>query len=88
MSLARRDLFISVDLVRHETLPVTCDLLHPLLYPEEDEREGYVPNVFYSCGSMLHGRELIILSAGSDRASAIASVSLDDLLTALLSGKD
>lgn len=59
-------------------------LREPLLSPEGNEREGYVPNVVYSCGSMLHGRSLILPFAVSDRASAIASVSLDDLLKALL----
>ena len=58
-------------------------LREPLLAPEGVEREGYVPNVVYSCGSMLHGRELILPYAVSDRASAITSLSLDDLLVAL-----
>ncbi len=59
-------------------------LREPLLSPEGNERDGYVPNVVYSCGSMLFGRELILPYAVSDRASAIASVSLDDLLAALV----
>ncbi len=59
-------------------------LPEPLLSPEGNEREGYVPNVVYSCGSMLHGRNLILPFAVSDHASAIATVSLDDLLAALL----
>lgn len=58
-------------------------LREPLLSPEGAEREGYVPNVVYSCGSLLHGGELILPFAVSDRASAIASIPLDDLLTAL-----
>jgi predicted GH43/DUF377 family glycosyl hydrolase len=58
-------------------------LREPLLSPEGQEREGYVPNVVYSCGSLLHGRELILPFAVSDRSSAIASVQLDDLLEAL-----
>jgi len=58
-------------------------LREPLLRPEGTEREGYVPNVVYSCGSLLHRREVILPFAVSDRASAIASVSLDDLLEAL-----
>ena len=61
-------------------------LREPLLCPEGSEREGYVPNVVYSCGSLLHGRELILPFAVSDRASAIASISVDDLLAALLAG--
>ena len=59
-------------------------LREPLLSPEGNERDGYVPNVVYSCGSMLFGRELILPYAVSDRASAIASVCLDDLLAALV----
>ena len=56
----------------------------PLVSAEGQEREGYVPNVVYSCGSLVHGRELILPFALSDRASAIASLSLDELLAALL----
>jgi predicted GH43/DUF377 family glycosyl hydrolase len=58
----------------------------PLLVPEGQEREGYVPNVVYSCGSLVHGRDLILPFAASDRASGIATVSLDDLLAELLAG--
>ena len=59
-------------------------LSDPLISPEGNEREGYVPNVVYSCGSLLHGRDLILPYAISDRASVIATVKLDDLLGALL----
>lgn len=58
-------------------------LREPLLSPNEAEREGYVPNVVYTCGSLLHGRELIIPYAMSDSASSFASVSLDTLLAAM-----
>ncbi|WP_291272757.1 glycoside hydrolase family 130 protein [Geothrix sp.] len=58
-------------------------LREPLLGPEGVGREGYVPNVVYSCGSLLHGRELILPFAMSDRATTIVSVPLDDLLAAL-----
>jgi predicted GH43/DUF377 family glycosyl hydrolase len=60
-------------------------LREPLLAPKGSEREGYVPNVVYSCGSLLHGRELILPYAMSDKASAIARVSLDELLAVLRS---
>ena len=59
-------------------------LREPLLSAESHEREGYVPNVVYSCGSLLHGREIILPYAMSDKVSAIASVPLDDLLAALV----
>ncbi|CAN5804266.1 glycoside hydrolase family 130 protein [soil metagenome] len=68
----------------HDPSKVIGRLRHPLLSPEGSEREGYVPNVVYSCGSLLHGRELILPYAMSDKASAIASVSVDELLAALL----
>jgi predicted GH43/DUF377 family glycosyl hydrolase len=59
-------------------------LKEPLLVPNSKEREGYVPNVVYSCGSIIHQRELIIPYAMSDTSSTFATVSLDDLLDALL----
>ena len=53
------------------------------LSPNEAEREGYVPNVVYTCGALLHGRELIIPYAMSDYATSFATVSLDELLAAM-----
>jgi predicted GH43/DUF377 family glycosyl hydrolase len=67
----------------HDPTKVLGRLREPLLAPEGTGREGYVPNVVYSCGSLLHNHELILPFAMSDRASAIASVSLNDLLAAL-----
>ncbi len=55
----------------------------PLLEPNANEREGYVPNVVYSCGAVLHGRELIIPYAMADYASTFATVALDDVLNAM-----
>jgi predicted GH43/DUF377 family glycosyl hydrolase len=60
----------------------------PLLEPEDNERDGYVPNVVYSCGSILHGRELVLPFAISDRASAIDSMPLDDVIAAIRWGGD
>ena len=60
-------------------------LREPLLAPNENEREGYVPNVVYTCGGVLHGHDLIIPYAMSDYASSFATVNLDDLLTELTS---
>ena len=58
-------------------------LREPLITPSENEREGYVPNVVYSCGSLLHGRQLVIPYAMSDYATTFATVSLDELLAAM-----
>ena len=52
----------------------------PLIAPDNTEREGYVPNVVYTCGAIAHNGSLIIPYAMSDRATRIASVSVDELL--------
>jgi predicted GH43/DUF377 family glycosyl hydrolase len=56
----------------------------PLLEPDANEREGYVPNVVYSCGAVIHNRELIIPYAMSDYASTFATISLDDVIGAMV----
>jgi predicted GH43/DUF377 family glycosyl hydrolase len=56
----------------------------PLLEPDANEREGYVPNVVYSCGAVIHNRELVIPYAMSDYASTFATVSLDEVLGAMV----
>jgi predicted GH43/DUF377 family glycosyl hydrolase len=58
-------------------------LPEPLIAPSASEREGYVPNVVYSCGGLLHGRRLIIPYGISDYATTFATVSLDGLLAAM-----
>jgi predicted GH43/DUF377 family glycosyl hydrolase len=59
-------------------------LKEPILMPNEDERHGYVPNVVYSCGSIIHQGKLFIPYAVSDHASSFATVPLKDLLNELL----
>ena len=59
-------------------------LREPILMPNEEERHGYVPNVVYSCGSIIHQDKLIIPYAVSDHASSFATVPLKDLLAELL----
>ncbi len=58
-------------------------LEEPLLIPNKDEREGYVPNVLYSCGSIIHNGHLIIPYGLSDYCSSFASVNLNSLLDKL-----
>ncbi|MCH8805582.1 MAG: glycosidase [Planctomycetes bacterium] len=55
-------------------------LKEPLLVPNEHEREGYVPNVVYSCGAIIHNDQLIMPYAMSDSATSVATVSLPELL--------
>jgi len=59
-------------------------LEEPLLSPEEDERDGYTPNVLYSCGSMLAGDRLVLPYGFSDVGARIATLRVSDLLTELL----
>jgi predicted GH43/DUF377 family glycosyl hydrolase len=68
---------------RADPARVVGRLAAPLLEPNASEREGYVPNVVYSCGAALHGRELVIPYAMSDYASTFATVPLDDVLNAM-----
>lgn len=59
----------------------------PLLSPNAEEREGYVPNVVYSCGSIIHNKNLIIPYGISDCASTYATVNLNVLLNELKNSK-
>lgn len=58
-------------------------LEQPLLLPRADERSGYVPNVVYSCGGLVHNGILVIPYGISDAASGFATVGLADLLARL-----
>lgn len=60
-------------------------LREPLLSPDENERAGYVPNVVYSCGAVLHDGLLVIPYSMSDFATSFATVPLADVLAALRS---
>jgi len=69
---------------RDDPARVVGRLREPLLVPSFEEREGYVPNVVYSCGSIIHNERLIIPYAMSDLATAFATVSVPELLGQLL----
>jgi len=58
-------------------------LEEPLLMPGSDERTGYVPNVVYSCGALVHNGILLIPYGISDAATGFATVPLDGLLAKL-----
>lgn len=58
-------------------------LSEPLLTPQEDEREGYVPNVVYSCGAIIHNQSLILPYAVSDYSSTYGVVDMEELLYTL-----
>ncbi len=53
----------------------------PILAPTDGEREGYVPNVVYSCGSMIHNDELVIPFAIADQKTSVATISVPEVLS-------
>ncbi len=59
-------------------------LRDPLLVPNDEEREGYVPNVVYSCGSIIHNDELIVPYGLSDTGSGFMTVNVRNLLNKIL----
>lgn len=58
-------------------------LREPLLVADETERDGYVPNVVYSCGSLIHAGRLVIAYGASDTSTTFATVEVDALLAEL-----
>ena len=81
---ARKRVSLAVLLDRDDPSRVLGRLPTPLLIPVEGEREGYVPNVVYSCGGMTHAGYLILPYAMSDQCSGFATVPLMELLETLL----
>lgn len=55
----------------------------PLLHPEQSEREGYVPNVVYTCGAMRHNDQIILPYAVSDTFSNFATIKIAALMQAM-----
>jgi predicted GH43/DUF377 family glycosyl hydrolase len=62
-------------------------LRRPLLTPAVDEQDGYVPNVVYSCGAVVHADTLVLPYGIGDARIGIASVPMPDLLALLRSEK-
>jgi len=59
---------------------IIARLEEPLLTPNEEEREGYVPNVVYTCGAIFHNSDLVIPYGMSDITSGIATVRVSELI--------
>lgn len=76
----RRYAIGAVLLDKDEPTKVLARSSEPLVRPELSEREGYVPNVVYTCGAMRHGKQLILPYAVSDTYSQFAIVEIADLL--------
>lgn len=68
---------------KNDPTKVLGRLREPLLRPAPSEREGYVPNVVYTCGAMRHGDKIIFPYAISDSYSNIATIDIESLLAAM-----
>jgi predicted GH43/DUF377 family glycosyl hydrolase len=68
---------------RDDPAKVIGRLPEPLIEPNTNERDGYVPNVVYSCGSLVHNRQLIIPYGISDYATTFATIPLEQILAAM-----
>jgi predicted GH43/DUF377 family glycosyl hydrolase len=55
----------------------------PLLSPSDEDREGYVPNVVYTCGAIVHGGRLFMPYGVADTSVSFAWIEIADLLAAL-----
>jgi predicted GH43/DUF377 family glycosyl hydrolase len=67
----------------HDPYKVLAELIDPLLQATGSEREGYVPNVVYTCGALVHRDRLILPYGLSDTATTMVTIDLDDLLATL-----
>ncbi len=80
-----RKYVLSVSLLKLDDPAVEIGRLRePLLVPNAEEREGYVPNVIYSCGAIIHNSKLIIPYGLSDYSTSFAEVEVDALIDRLL----
>ena len=68
---------------RKDPSKVIGRLREPLLRPEGIEREGYVPNVLYTCGALIHGDRLVLPYGMSDRVTSFALIPLEEILGAM-----
>lgn len=65
---------------RDDPSRVVGRLESPLLEPAEEERNGYVPNVVYSCGAMLHGSSLVVPYGFADQGVRVMTLDIPELL--------
>lgn len=69
---------------KHNPTKVIGRIAEPILKPEGVEKEGYVPNVVYTCGALVHNKRLILPYAMSDFATKFATIGLDELLNEMM----
>ena len=68
---------------KNDPSKVLARSVEPLLHPEPSEREGYVPNVVYTCGAMRHNDQIILPYAVSDTYSNFATIRIAALMQAM-----
>jgi predicted GH43/DUF377 family glycosyl hydrolase len=68
---------------RDDPTRVIGRLRHPLVQPGPDQRDGYVPNVVYSCGGLVRDRTLLLPYGVADNFATFATVSVDELVSAM-----
>ncbi|HEX8486882.1 glycoside hydrolase family 130 protein [Sphingomonas sp.] len=68
---------------RDDPSKVLGRLAHPLMEPGPEDRDGYVPNVIYSCGGIVRGRTLLLPYGIADNYAGFATVCVDDILAAM-----
>ncbi len=67
----------------HDPTKVLAESVEPLIRPDGNGREGYVPNVVYTCGALVHRGRLILPYGLSDTVSTIVTIDLGELIGAL-----
>lgn len=79
----RRYAIGAVLLDRDDPSRVIARLREPLIRPDLSEREGYVPNVVYTCGAMVHRGRIILPYAVSDTFCSFATIAVDELIASM-----
>jgi predicted GH43/DUF377 family glycosyl hydrolase len=70
---------------KHDPTKILGRTKQPLVRPEPSEREGYVPNVVYTCGAMRHNGKIVMPYAVSDTFSSFATIEIAELLESMKS---
>ena len=68
---------------RNDPTKLLGRMTRPLLRPSAEQRYGYVPNVAYTCGAMVHGRTLILPYSVADSYTTFATVPIDQILSSM-----
>ena len=69
---------------RKDPSKLLARMTHPLIQPSAEQRYGYVPNVAYTCGAIVHDRTLVLPFAVADSFTTFATMPLDQLLAAMV----